>query len=435
MIPVDRRSFLVGSGLTFAGAALAPKVFADAATGPDLWAEVRSHFALRPDLVNLSMFYLASHPRPVREAIARYRERLDGDPYGTVEEACFEKDATNLGLRVKEAAARYLGGSPADVALTQSTTMGLAWVYLGLPLAAGDEIVSTHHDHYVHHEAARLAALRNGATLRKIALYDRFEDLPGITIETIVERYRRAVTPKTKVVGITWVHSSSGLRIPLKAIADAVHAVSPKALVVVDGVHGLGAVDETVVASGVDVFVAGTHKWMFGPRGTGIVWAKPEVWADMRPAMPTFDSLEVFEAWQEERAPKPPARASWFTPGGFHAFEHEWAVADAFAYHESIGRKRIADRIHELNSRLKEGLSGVAHVTLWTPKGRELSAGLVGFDVAGLAPDVAAKKLVAKGIVASSSPYARSVVRLSAGIMNTPEEIDRALAAVRELAA
>ena len=55
---------------------------------------------------------------------------------------------------------------------------------------------------------------------------------------------------------------------------------------VVDGVHGLGCVDESVADFGADFFCAGTHKWIYAPRGTGLVWARPEAWARLGPSSP-----------------------------------------------------------------------------------------------------------------------------------------------------
>ena len=451
---VDRRRFLVNSGLALAGAAAAPGALAAEAAapagatqaipsgpGPDPWADVRAQFVLAPDVVHLSTFFLVSHPRPVREAIQRYRDQLDANPLETVMKGCFSGDETNLELRVKRAAARYIGGKAEEIALTQSTTMGLAFVYDGLVLAPGQEILLTTHDHFVHHEAARLSALRSGASVRKIALYDRLEDLPGVTADQLVGRLSAAIRPETRVVGITWVHSSSGLKLPLRPIAAAVREANAKRdekdriLLIVDGVHGFGVEDETIAETGVDVFVAGTHKWIFGPRGTGLVWAPAPVWAKLRPAMPTFDGRRPHDAWEEGRVPAGPSQASWFTPGGFHAFEHEWAVEAAFDFRASIGRKQIADRIHQLNGRIKDGLAENRRVELWTPRAVELSAGLVGFDVTGLKTKEVVQGLQAKKIVASGSPYPRSVARLAAGIMNTPQEIDAALAAVASLGA
>src|SRR5437773_8737332 len=118
--------------------------------------------------------------------------------------------------------------------------MGLSLIYHGLPLKAGDEIVTTNQDHFVHHEAIRLSTERNGATWRKIPLFDSFDT---ISEGEIVERIHNAIGEKTRVVGVTWVHSSSGLRMPIRLIADMIAQVnksrSERVLLVVDGVHGL----------------------------------------------------------------------------------------------------------------------------------------------------------------------------------------------------
>lgn len=443
---VGRRSMLRSGLAAVAAASLRPRAAEAGAApapvpgGPLDWPGVRALFQLAPGLAHMSNFFFVSHPAPVREAIERHRRALDGDPFRTVERCMFGAPEHNLHEAVRRAAAAYLGGAPDELALTQSTTMGLAMIYLGLPLQAGDELLLTEHDHVAHHEAARMGAARAGATVRKIPLFDRFEDLPAISAEAIAARLRAAIRPATRVVGMTWVHSQSGLKLPLRALAQVVREANAgrdeahRALLVIDGVHGLGAEDEAVAQTGVDVFVSGTHKWIFGPRGTGLVWARASTWARMRPIFPTFSSEELYVAWLQGKPPAGPPKADWFTPGGFHAYEHEWAVADAFAFHQQLGRKRIADRIHELNGALKEGLAKIKGVTLYTPRSPALSAGLVGFDVAGLEAEAAVKRLEAERVIASASPYRRQVVRLSAGIMTTPGEIEASLAAVRKLA-
>ena len=71
------------------------------------------------------------------------------------------------------------------------------------------------------------------------------------------------------------------MRLPIRAISGALAEIEQKRdaqdriLLVVDGVHGLGCVDESVADLGADFFCAGTHKWIFAPRGTGLIWAQP----------------------------------------------------------------------------------------------------------------------------------------------------------------
>jgi isopenicillin-N epimerase len=159
---------------------------------------------------------------------------------------------------------------------------------------------------------------------------------------------------------------------------------------IVDGVHGLGVEDETVALTGCDFFIAGTHKWIFGPRGTGVIWAKADVWKTLRPTFPAID-FNSFKAWlrgEELSGPRVMTAAS-IAQGGFHSFEYEWALPAAFAFHEQIGRARVAGRIRSLNDQCKEGLARMRHVKLSTPRGNKLSAGIiVGFGTRRNGPEV-----------------------------------------------
>ncbi|RYZ69057.1 MAG: aminotransferase class V-fold PLP-dependent enzyme, partial [Lysobacteraceae bacterium] len=370
---------------------------------------------------------------PVREAIEGYRRAMDRNPFLVIEQGMFEDEAHNVPLQVQREIATYLGGRAEDVCLTRSTTEGLALVYHGLPLQADEEVLCTTHDHYSHHESARLATLRAGASLRKIAL---FEEAATATTSSIIERLLKGIGPRTRVVGLTWVHSSSGIRLPVREIAAALRArAGAPVLLVVDGVHGLGAADETIATMGCDYFCAGTHKWMFGPRGTGLVWADAGNWARLRPTIPNFSEPESYEAWTQERVPSGPNNANRMSPGGFHAFEHQWATAAAFRMHRQMGRDRVAARIRSLNDQLKAGLAQNRKVKLHTPSSGDLSAGLVAFEVEGVAPADVVRRLLEKRIIASTSPYAVTYARLAPSLINTPEEVERAVRAVGEVSA
>jgi selenocysteine lyase/cysteine desulfurase len=200
-----------------------------------------------------------------------------------------------------------LNAEPTEIPLTGNTTMGLALVYHGLPLKPGDEVLTTTHDHYSHHESIRLAVERVGAGMRKI---------PRMNEE----------------------------------------------------------------------------------RDTG------------------------------------PNDAARMTPGGFTAYEHQWAMGAAFRFHRQIGRPRVAERIRQLNDRCKAGLAAIPDLTLHTPRDPELSAGIIAFEVDRVAPKVVVKKLLERRIIASTSPYKVSYARLAPSLVNTPEEVDAALAAVRAIA-
>jgi selenocysteine lyase/cysteine desulfurase len=154
----------------------------------------------------------------------------------------------------------------------------------------------------------------------------------------------------------------------------------------------------------------------------------------MRPMIPSFTSPEIFAAWAEERDPRNPARAAWFSPGGFQAYEHFWALPEAIRFHQNIGPARVTSRIHELNAQMKEGLARMAHVQLYTPRDENLSAGMVCFDVKETKPEDVVKRLLAQRIVASTTPYRVSYARVACSIVNTPQEVETVLRAIRALA-
>jgi selenocysteine lyase/cysteine desulfurase len=419
---LDRRGFLVRSGLALAAARSFPDWVEEASAaagkpGPISWKAVREQFRLTPKYAHFGGLLLASHPRPVRRAIEKHRRGLDANPVHYLRER-----GPALETRVLVAAADYLGAATGDIALTDSTTMGLGLLYNGIDLSAGQEALTTQHDFFATHEALRLKAERSGATVRTIPLYSQPETASE---DAIVEALLSGLRPNTRVVAITWVHSSTGVKLPVRRIADALRPVNAardegsKVLLCVDGVHGIGVEDVTMPGLGCDFFVAGCHKWLFGPRGTGFVWGHPSAWPAAGPTIPSFTGGT-------------PGGVN--TPGGFHSFEHRWALGEAFRFHQAIGKRRIEQRIHMLNRQLKEGLAKMGHVTLKTPRSDALSAGLVCFSVSGLSPPAVVEALRQKGIIATATPYTPSYVRFAPGLLNTPAEVDRALAAIRSLA-
>ncbi|TKB63739.1 MAG: aminotransferase class V-fold PLP-dependent enzyme [Nitrospira sp.] len=433
---MGRRGFLVRTGLALGAAVLAgahARVSADQ-QAPQYrfknWEKLRTQFPLSPQLIHLAAFFLASHPTPVREAIERHRAGLDADPIGYWVEHEEKQDA-----KVLQAAAEYLGGNPTDIALTDSTTMGLGLLYGGLKLGNEQEILTTTHDHYSTETALRLRAERTGAMVRQIHLY---RSTNTVSRDEIVDSLRKNITPMTRIVAVTWVHSSTGLKLPIHEMALAIQAINrsreerDRIIFCVDGVHALGVEDFRVSELGCDFLIAGTHKWMFGPRGTGLVWGHPKAWPIARATIPTF-SGQAYELWMENKSSKNLPQSVHMSPGGFHSFEHRWALGEAFTFHQTIGKSKVTQRIYELNQQLKQGLAAMPHVTLHTPMSQDLSAGIVCFEVAGLAPRQAVEKLRQRGIVGSVTPYATKYVRLAPSLINSPKEIETTLEEIRTL--
>ena len=380
---------------------------------PQDWGSVQAQFLLDPSKAQFAAFVLSPHTHVLDAAITGYRDELGTDTEAALVTDLERENAT------RTAAAAYHGGTAGQYALTDSTTMGLGLMYGGLSLGPGDEVLTTQHDFYSTEASLQLLRQRTGATIRQVKLY---EDPAQATVDEMVGRLAAGITDRTKVVAITWVHSSTGVRVPVQEICDALAAMSrvPRSqyVVCVDGVHGFSAVDVDLQDLGCDFLSAGTHKWLFGPRGTGILWGRS--FEPLTEVIPTFSG--------------PGSPAGRLTPGGYHSFEHRWALADAFGFMSSIGRDRLVARTVEQATQLKEGLAALPNVILKTPLDPALSAGIVCFSVDGYTnPPDAVAKLRDAGIVGSSTPYRTSYVRLGPSIATNPDQVDAAIEAVSAL--
>lgn len=172
--------------------------------------------------------------------------------------------------------------------------MGLGLLYGGLALRSGQEILTTTHDHYSTETSLRLRAEWTDATVPQIPLY---RSLKTVSHNALVDALRTEIAPATRVVAVTWVHSNTGLKLPIHDMVRAIQNINhsrgeqDRVIFCMDGVHALGVEDFHVSKLGHDFLVAGTHKWMFGPRGTG------------QPMIPTFNS-RAYDLWMENQSSK-----------------------------------------------------------------------------------------------------------------------------------
>ena len=398
---------------------------------PMNWPDVRNQFALRHSHIHMSTFLLSSHPKPVADAIERHRHALDEDPAHYWEEHFMTAEPEQ-----QAAAGEYLGARPDHIALTDSTTMGLGLVYGLLKLRPDQEIVTTTHGHFATDLSIRYRADRTGTKVRKISLYDNPAEA---SVDEILSRMQNAITEQTRVLAVTWVHSSTGVKLPIKKMAQVLKELNSsrekedRVLFCVDGVHGLGIEDVTVDDLGCDFFIAGTHKWLFGPRGTGIIWGREEAWEALDPIIPSFGpSAGVWMGMLPSDTPYI-TPGNYFTPGGFHSFEHRWALAEAFRFHLDIGKARVQERIHSLNTMCKEALAEMQHVQLHTPMSTELSSGMVCFDVDGYTPNQVVEEYNRHNITASTTPYRESHARLAPSLINNEEEVERSVEVIAQM--
>jgi selenocysteine lyase/cysteine desulfurase len=400
----------------------------------EYWRHVRDQFVLEHPRVNLASSSVAPHSRVVQRAIARYAEGLDteGWPYLSSELLAGEQHA-------REAAAAYC--FPGDhkernVALTDGTLQGLSLMYAGLRIEPDKEILTSNHEFshvYKCFEARQERERRCPDFVRGI---DLFDGLPDFDADTVTKRILGEVRKNTRVLALTWVYSNTGVKLPIPAIGKLVRdlnegrATKDRLIFCVDGVHGFGVEDTTFPELQCDFFVTGCHKWVFGPRGTGVWLGTDEAWLEMVPIIPSTSGSA------------PGAFAN--TPGGLHSYELRWALDEAFKFLDRrVGKRRIQDRVHGLATRVKEALLTMKHVKLVTPLSPANSAGLICFDVedakgAPIPNDQVISMLRRAGVVATpaSSDRARPNahhVRIAVSILNSDAEIARAIDAIANL--
>jgi selenocysteine lyase/cysteine desulfurase len=434
-----RRQFLNALGITLGTGLLASSRISGATSGFDIahnpiqpgdWTALRNLFPLTRKYIQLSTFLLASHPKPVADAIEKHRRGFDENPSDY-----WHHHFQTIDAQISQSAAQYMGGKAESIALTDSTTMGLGMIYNGLKLEDGDEILQTVHDHYSTDMSLAHRANRTGAKVRRIALY---ENPAQVSEADVQKRLRAAITLDTRVVASTWVHSSTGVKLPVRAMADTITKLNKQRkakqqiLFCVDGVHGFGIENQDVSQLGCDFFVAGTHKWIFGPRGTGVVWGNDRAWAQSEPVIPSFSGS--YDVWLGGMTQDQVPLGEHMSPGGFHSFEHRWALPEAFKLHLQLGKANVQQRIHQLNEQTKQGLARMPHVTLYTPPGSALSSGLTCFDVKGMKAASVVEMMHQKGIIMSNTPYRVSYARFAPSLLNTEQEIEIALAQIQAMA-
>lgn len=390
-------------------------------------ANVRNQFVLSPDVINFAGMSMSSHPKPVSRAIRRIRDGLDRDHYLYLKSNLHAAEDA-----VAAKAAAYFGASSANIALTDGTTCGLTLLYAGLPFKPGQEILTTLHEFSGVLAIFDYLTKRQGVPSRRIALFDRAGNLPTISAHDIVQRLKDAIQPNTRVLALTWVYSNCGVKLPLPQIAAMLRGVNreraaeDRVLLCIDGVHGFGVEDMTFQEMGCDFFMSGCHKWICGPRGTGIWCGTSDAWEQYHQVAPTSSRVAAGAGRSK-------------SPGGVQCYEHRWALEVAFEFLLDLGKPQIERHIHDLCSELKVELSQMPGITLVTPLAESLSSGLICFDIEGMAAADAVNTLAAQGIIttlsSSNAGYDTDVrhVRLSASIFNTRAEADRVLEAIRQL--
>jgi selenocysteine lyase/cysteine desulfurase len=184
--------------------------------------------------------------------------------------------AEELAERTRSVAAKFLGCDISEMMISFSTTNGMNAIAQGIRLQAGDHILVSDQEH-----AGGLLCWNYFAKYYGVIL-EKFSIPPGENkADLILERVKNSLTKKTKLVSVSHVLSSTGLRVPIAEISALAHANG--SLCVVDGAQAAGGIAVNVKELGCDAYATSGHKWLMGPKGTGLLYISKEAQERIRP--------------------------------------------------------------------------------------------------------------------------------------------------------
>jgi L-cysteine/cystine lyase len=354
-------------------------------------AALRAQFPVLSRIAYLNAGTNGPLAAPATAAAVAQLEREQAD--GRAGMAHFER-RQQLASALRDGYAACLGCAPADLALTTSTTDGIARVLLALDLRAGEEIVTSDEEH--PGVLGPLAAQRARGVEVRTAPWADVAD---------------AVGPRTHLVVCSHVSWRSGRFAPA-ALAEL------DVPVLFDGAQGAGAVPVDAAALGADAYAAAGQKWLCGPEGTGLLFVSAALRERMRPPAPGYLNLADAAAGldavphEDARAYDTPAlaAASLAQAGGALDVLHA-AGWDAVYAHSAALAARAADALRD--------------------RGRDVLARDRTTLVTWREPDAATavERLAAAGVVVRSLP-GEDLVRASFGGWSSDDDLARLLAAL-----
>jgi selenocysteine lyase/cysteine desulfurase len=387
-----------------------PAALRAAPAAPDeaYWSSIRAQFLMPKDLAALNAANLCPSSAPVLDALYRATRDMDQDPS--------QENRAKLGdgrERTRTALAEFLRVRPEEIVITRNTSESNNLVSTGVDLKAGDEVVLSSDNHPSNHTAWREKAKRFGFTVVDVPTPN-----PHPGPEYYVEAFAKAISPRTKLVGITHLTSTVGDLFPAKAICRM--ARERGVLTLVDGAQTFGLLDVDLADMQPDFYSGSAHKWVCGPKENGVLYvdksAQPKIWASIFSAYPGRVGISrTFEGFGQRDEPA------------------MIAFGEALAFQSRIGRAAIEKRSRDLTTRLVDGLRRIDGVKVWTSAVAAHRVAVVSFQPAALDPRALAAALYKEQRIACATRGGqdRPGIRFSPHFFNTTAEIDRALAAVQ----
>jgi isopenicillin-N epimerase len=395
-------------------------------------SQLAHHWTLDPGVTFLNHGSFGATPRPVLAAQAEWRDRMEREPV-----AFFTRHLEPALDASRVALAGFVGADPDDLAFVPNATAGINIVANSLDIGLGDELLTTDHAYNAARNVLEFVAERAGARVTVAEL-----PFPGTTPETAFERLLASVTPRTRLVLVDHVTSTTSLVLPVGRIVGALAERGIDTLV--DGAHGPGMLELDLDSIGAAYYTGNCHKWLCAPKGSAFLHVRRDLQPRVRP-------LAISHGANAPRVDRPRFR-----------LEHDWTgTADPSAYLSvpaaiefgggllDGGWAALMERNRDLALRGRDLLGSALGVDAPAPDSMVGSMASIPMPLqSGAAPDGASDDelhaaLEARGIQVAVAPWPqhpergrwRRVVRISAAPYVAIDDIERLASALPSVTA
>ncbi len=394
-----------------AAAARSPASPKERARDEAFWFEISQAFDVDRSLVNLNNGGVCPAPRSVQDSLRRNLELSNSAPaYAMWQLLQPRKETARAGL------AKMFGADPEEIAITRNASESLEILQLGLPLARGDEVLTTDQDYPRMLTTFGQRGRREGIVLTTIPIPVPCEDP-----EEIVRRFEEKITARTRLLLCCHVINLTGQILPVREIVAMARRRGIPAIV--DGAHAFAHLAFTRDDLDCDFYGVSLHKWLLAPVGTGLLYVRRE---------------RIREVWPLMAAPpEMDADIRKFEEIGTYPVAIPLGIAHAIAFHEGIGAKTKEARLLYLRDRwAKRLLAASDRVRLHTSLAPGRAAGFANVEIVGVDTPALQKHLWEKHrifTVAIEHPQFRGL-RISPNVYTTLREIDLFGDAMEEVA-
>ena len=374
---------------------------AEAATDEDFWAAIQQAFSVTRGIVNLNNGGVSPSPRMVTEAFVRYTwQQEDATAYTMWQILEPQSETIRTGL------AEIFGCSPEEIAITRNASESLEILLMGLDLRSGDEILTTTQDYPRMLTTLKQRELREGLKLNLIKI-----PIAPKNTDDIAAAFERAVTPKTKLILVSHQINLTGQINPVMKVCQMARARGIETIV--DGAHSFAQFAFKRDDLDCDYFGTSLHKWLYAPKGTGMLYVKkdkiPKVWALMASEDKNRGDIRKFEEI------------------GTHSAATRLAIGEAILFHNAIGAKRKEERLRYLSRYWMNNLKDIPKVGFNTSFDPLQSCAIANFKIEGVDPVALGGYLMAKHKM-FTTPIVHDEfigIRITPNVYTTLWELDR----------